>query len=259
MRRSLTTETLVIVSDHTKSSHEDRWVSDDVIHYTGIGLQGDQSLESAPNKTLAESPANGVIPYLFEVYESGRYLFRGQVALADEPFEELQPDKEDNLRRVWVFALKVLGTDATYKVPGDLVAKKQTRKQKMAKQLSDKDLFARAIYSRKHPFNRKVATTTYEPNVYVAELAKRRANGHCQLCDQPAPFMDNNNVPFLEPHHIIWLSQGGEDAVENIVALCPNCHKKMHTLNLKADRKKLKAEAGKTCCQLTFTGESIFM
>ena len=50
--------------------------------------------------------------------------------------------------------------------------------------------------------------------------------------------MDNN--PYLESHHVKWLSKGGEDEVKNIVALCPNCHKRMHILNKKEDVKLLK-------------------
>ena len=46
-------------------------------------------------------------------------------------------------------------------------------------------------------------------------------------------------VPYLETHHIIWLSKGEEDSVHNTVALCPNCHRKMHILNNKSDRDNL--------------------
>ena len=41
-------------------------------------------------------------------------------------------------------------------------------------------------------------------------------------------------------HHKKWLSNGGEDTTENTVALCPNCHRKMHALNLPQDVKMLK-------------------
>lgn len=57
--------------------------ADDMIDYTGMGLEGDQSLEYAQIKTLVESPGNGLTLYLFEVYESSSDLFRAQVALAD--------------------------------------------------------------------------------------------------------------------------------------------------------------------------------
>lgn len=259
MRRSHRTNSLVIISDHTKSIYEDRWASGDVIHYTGMGQEGDQSLTYMQNKTLNESPTNGVTPYLFEVYESGKYLFRGQVSLAAQPFEETQPDKTGKPRIVWIFPLRVVGAAAGFRVPEKLVAKKQQRKEKQAKSLTDDELFTRAIHSRRHPSNRQVASTTFERNVYVAELTKRRANGTCQLCDQSAPFRNKKNEPYLESHHIIWLSKGGEDTVENSVALCPNCHKKMHILDLKEDKKKLYQEANKNCCQLTIDGGVVYV
>lgn len=65
---------------------------------------------------------------------------------------------------------------------------------------------------------------------YIAEVSKRRAEGICTLCGEPAPFKDKKGKPFLESHHIDWLSEGGADSIENVVALCPNCHRKMHEL-----------------------------
>ncbi|CAN0604767.1 unnamed protein product, partial [Ectocarpus sp. 12 AP-2014] len=37
-----------------------------------------------------------------------------------------------------------------------------------------------------------------------------------------------NGEPFLEVHHIIPLAESGHDAVENTMALCPNCHREAH-------------------------------
>jgi 5-methylcytosine-specific restriction protein A len=78
---------------------------------------------------------------------------------------------------------------------------------------------------------------------YIVEYAKRRANGYCQLCKFKAPFIDKYGQAFLECHHLIWLSNNGEDAVNNVVALCPNCHAKMHHLELENDLKELKVKA----------------
>jgi 5-methylcytosine-specific restriction enzyme A len=74
---------------------------------------------------------------------------------------------------------------------------------------------------------------------YVSEYAKRWAKGICQLCDQSAPYKNKKNKPHFHTHHIKWLSKGGEDTIENTVALCPNCHDKMHILDLKEDVLKL--------------------
>lgn len=73
----------------------------------------------------------------------------------------------------------------------------------------------------------------------IREYARLRSNGTCELCENPAPFRDKFNRPFLETHHIIFLSQGGQDSVENVAALCPNCHRKIHNLNLDSDVTKL--------------------
>jgi 5-methylcytosine-specific restriction protein A len=63
----------------------------------------------------------------------------------------------------------------------------------------------------------------------------RRANGVCELCEKSAPFNRDNGKPYLEVHHVKHLEDGGHDMTENAVALCPNCHRMMHSLNRKSD------------------------
>jgi 5-methylcytosine-specific restriction protein A len=46
-------------------------------------------------------------------------------------------------------------------------------------------------------------------------------------------------------HHVTPLSGGGEDTTGNTVALCPNCHRKMHVLNLPMDAAGLRAAGEK--------------
>lgn len=116
----------------------------------------------------------------------------------------------------------------------------QEQTKKDAQSLSDVDLFEKAKQrSSLKPKEHATTTSTYVRDQYVAEASKRRANGICQLCEKPAPFKDKNGKPYLESHHIIWLSIGGSDTLENTVALCPNCHKKMHIVNDQNDVIKL--------------------
>lgn len=82
----------------------------------------------------------------------------------------------------------------------------------------------------------------YDRNPYVVEYSRRRANGVCELCSKDAPFKNSKGEPYLEVHHIIWLSKGGEDNIKNTVALCPNCHRKMHVLNLNEDIETLSSK-----------------
>jgi 5-methylcytosine-specific restriction endonuclease McrA len=41
---------------------------------------------------------------------------------------------------------------------------------------------------------------------------------------------------YLEVHHIIPLSENGEDSVDNAIALCPNCHRQEHYGEQKIDK-----------------------
>ena len=86
-----------------------------------------------------------------------------------------------------------------------------------------------------------MTTKVYERHTHVSEYVKRRAQGHCDLCGKSAPFVDRKGNPFLEchHHHVHWLSRGGEDSINNAVALDPSCHRKMHELDLAADVEKL--------------------
>lgn len=108
-----------------------------------------------------------------------------------------------------------------------------------------------ARHSGAKPKLRTSSVTQIERNPYVSELAKRKANGVCQLCGKSAPFTDPQGKPYLESHHIVWLSKGGTDSIANVVALCPNCHRRIHVLDDPADTDKLidslKAMAGEAC------------
>lgn len=87
----------------------------------------------------------------------------------------------------------------------------------------------------KSPVKTETLTASYQRSLHVKEYALRRANGKCQLCLNEAPFCSAEGKPYLEVHHVIWLSNEGSDTPENVVALCPNCHRKMHIVNGKSD------------------------
>ena len=93
---------------------------------------------------------------------------------------------------------------------------------------------------------RSVISSVFIRSADVVKMTRKRANGICQYCNQPAPFTDKNGNPYLEVHHVIWLSRGGEDSTANTVVLCPNCHKRMHVLDKPEDIKKLKEVIGLT-------------
>lgn len=54
-----------------------------------------------------------------------------------------------------------------------------------------------------------------------------RAGGHCERCGQPG-FVTASGGVYLETHHVIALCEEGADAVCNVVALCPDDHRRAH-------------------------------
>ena len=41
-------------------------------------------------------------------------------------------------------------------------------------------------------------------------------------------FRKESGEAYIEIHHVVPLSEGGEDSINNTVALCPNCHRALH-------------------------------
>lgn len=74
---------------------------------------------------------------------------------------------------------------------------------------------------------RQVSTRAFhrDPNVRAAVLT--RASGRCEHCGEPGFSMPSGAV-YLETHHVVPLAEGGPDVVGNVVALCPNHHRRAH-------------------------------
>ncbi len=87
----------------------------------------------------------------------------------------------------------------------------------------------RLSQAEKTPRTITVQTTAFVRNPDVVAEVLIRAKGHCEQCKNSAPFLRaTDGTPYLEVHHVVQLSQGGEDSVSNAIALCPNCHRKAH-------------------------------
>jgi 5-methylcytosine-specific restriction protein A len=88
---------------------------------------------------------------------------------------------------------------------------------------------ARLANAPRRPKRSLVAVVQYQRNPDVVAQRLSIAGGSCEACGEPAPFIrKTDGTPFLEVHHVIPLSDEGEDTIENTLALCPNCHRKAH-------------------------------
>lgn len=237
---------LILLSKHD-SLYEDEWRGN-TLHYTGTGRSGDQDLYYRKNKILAksQSPSNKLPVYLFE--SSNRvYTYRGEVILSEKPYQATKPDKDGLMRKVWIFPLSLVNDDmATNIVTKEYIDEYVEEKKKQVKKLSIDQLKNQAVKSSsKTSSYRQAISKQYTRNQSIARYTKLKANGICELCEKPAPFFDKDGEPYLESHHVVWLERGGADSIDNTVALCPNCHKKMHIVEDKNDFNKLIAIARK--------------
>lgn len=81
----------------------------------------------------------------------------------------------------------------------------------------------------KKPAKKLVEIIQFDRSPDVVAEVLLRAKGFCEKCKRKAPFIrKSNSTPYLEVHHIIPLSENGDDTVENCQALCPNCHREVH-------------------------------
>jgi hypothetical protein len=88
---------------------------------------------------------------------------------------------------------------------------------------------ARLKNAPKLPKRVKVTADVFVRNPDVVAEVLYQANGVCGRCHKAAPFARRSDgTPYLEVHHLNQLAKGGEDIVENAIALCPNCHREMH-------------------------------
>jgi len=71
------------------------------------------------------------------------------------------------------------------------------------------------------PERYQTTSTAYRRNPDVIAEVLLRASGHCEGCRTPAPFVRAaDGTPYLEVHHAVPLSAGGQDTVDNGMGLC---------------------------------------
>jgi 5-methylcytosine-specific restriction enzyme A len=206
--------------------YEDGFREDGLFWYTGEGQVGDM-LMRAGNKAILEHEVRGKALHIFEIVRKGFVRCVGEARYADHEFRS-GPDRNGDPRKAIVFGLEML----TDEEPPEVVdAQRPSRKEpKKLWQASLEALRKRALDAgpgaseTKKERLRRVRQRSAAVRVYVL----RRADGRCEGCGSPAPFNTPSGRPYLEPHHIRRLADGGPDHPRWVIALCPNCHREVH-------------------------------
>jgi 5-methylcytosine-specific restriction enzyme A len=73
--------------------------------------------------------------------------------------------------------------------------------------------------------------TSFSRDPKVVAWVMMNSDGICESCNEPAPFSKSDGDFYLEVHHLRRLADNGSDTITNAVAVCPNCHRRLHYAN----------------------------
>ena len=203
--------------------YEDKFRDDGVFLYTGEGQAGDMKLDRG-DLAIQQSGNSGRQLYLFEQTRKGFVRFVGHASYIGHHFEE-RLDGEGTKRKAIVFELEIPADVMNASAPTDEGAEVAFPK---AKSLLELRSAAQLLAPRNLTPQERVAIVHYRSEA-VKRYVLLRANGKCEGCENNAPFNNKKNQPYLEPHHTTRRADGGPDSPEHVVALCPNCHRRVHS------------------------------
>jgi 5-methylcytosine-specific restriction protein A len=196
--------------------------------YFGQGSKGDQDVRNAANARLASERYSVLLftarePSQKEVRLSKSYAkffsFHGEFNVLG--YDIFVPESGTRLGD------KLLKFDLIRVV--DAVESYRSADTSAPSQESIAILRERIASSAKSSSDPKARVATYyNRSSMVRAYALARAAGTCEGCSQPGPFESLDGTRFLEVHHLLRLADHGPDDPENVVALCPNCHRRAH-------------------------------
>jgi 5-methylcytosine-specific restriction protein A len=203
--------------------------------YTGEGQEDDMRMERG-NLSILNHEKEGKDLHLFEAIGRGMVRYVGSAVCLGYR-EEAAPDRNGTPRKAIVFELDIDGgaegqivtPDARPREVGERRLWSEPIEKLRARTLDVPEQGVSAQDRKQRVYKRSEAV-----RVYVL----RRSEGVCEGCGQPAPFKRPDGTPYLEPHHLRRLADAGPDHPRWVAALCPNCHRRVHSGEDRTDYNK---------------------
>ena len=200
--------------------YQDGWTDDDAFLFGGEGQSGDMTFTRG-NRAILNHAEEGKDLHLFESTRKGMVRYVGQMVCTGYE-ERLSPDRAGLLRKVFVFELVPVSAFIS-QVHVDHSLEDDHWDQPLSV-LRDRAL---SLTLNAHDSLARKQSVRYRSGAIRVYVLKRAA-GICEGCGQMAPFADCQGMPYLEPHHIRRLTDGGPDHPHWVIALCPVCHRRAH-------------------------------
>ncbi|MFG0631406.1 HNH endonuclease [Pseudomonas sp. xss_2] len=195
-----------------------------VYSYTGEGQLGHMTLTKG-NLAIAQHAEAGKALYLFKSLGKGlgqEYL--GEFACANYEWHT-GPDRKGQLRNIIVFNLvpdrAKTDQDEPDSYEDDDLPPTSTIEEA-------RKLALAAAASNSAGSKHSAMKTIYRRSRIISKYVIRRSKGICESCKEPAPFLKKDGSPYLEPHHVNRVSDGGLDHPMYVGAVCPACHREIH-------------------------------
>lgn len=202
--------------------YSDGFNDDGTFRYSGEGQVGDMQMSKGNLAILEHQKKNKEI-LLFEYVAKGTVRFLGTCSYITHHIEQ-RPDIKRQLRNAIVFHLDIQQPQSSDKIqaPHNPYLKEPNSRHSL------NELRAIALNSTPSNLSPEDRVTHIRQRSRAIKLyTRKRANGVCEGCKTPSPF-NSKSGPYLEVHHLTRLADGGPDIPENVIALCPNCHRKAH-------------------------------
>lgn len=193
-----------------------------VFSYSGEGQLGDMRFVVG-NKAVRDHAQDGRALHLFESLGKGkRHRYLGEFVLANHSIRR-GPDRNGSERDIIVFHLVPVKSGLDFEPSDDRI---------VAEPVSIEEARQRAVAActgLPGGAGNVAVRTLYERSERVRSYVLMRARGACECCGNAAPFVRADGSPFLEVHHTTRLSDGGLDHPMHTAAVCPNCHREIHS------------------------------
>lgn len=204
--------------------YADHW-ENGAYFYTGEGQRGPMTFIRG-NRAIAEHAVDGRALHLFKSIGKGNgNVYMGEFSCADM-FERTQPDVSGQDRTAIVFRLVPVA------IPAEAIEAEEQDEDEadLSGSLDAARLSALAACKPgSDDLGLSAPRKIYQRSRKVAHYVLMRAKGECESCEKPAPFTKKDGTPYLEPHHVNRLSDGGLDHPRYVGAVCPSCHREIHS------------------------------
>lgn len=195
-----------------------------VYSYTGEGQTGHMKLAKG-NLAILNHAHEGRALHLFESLGKGKgHRYLDEFCCASYQWDE-GLDKYGKNRKIIVFRLVPVSVNVQDEVTPDADDDEQDL---LNMSLSAARTMAFEASKTPEGGQNLVLKTVHARSKKVKRYVLLRADGTCESCGKPAPFYKVDGAPYLEPHHINRLSDGGLDHPNFVGGVCPTCHREIH-------------------------------